>query len=123
MSTQMTGQMTAHVDTDGDLVLDHVSYQPGPLLLDDVSVSFPAGRVTALSGPSGSGKTTLLSIAGGLIGQAHPVEQVGDARGAVGLLGGHADAGELDVASRGRVGEEVPGGPLQHGGDPAGPQP
>ena len=67
MSTQMPGQMTAHVDTDGDLVLDHVSYQPGPLLLDDVSVSFPAGRVTALSGPSGSGKTTLLSIAGGLI--------------------------------------------------------
>ena len=51
----------------GDVVLDHVSYQPGPLLLDDVSVTFPAGRVTALSGPSGSGKTTLLSIAGGLV--------------------------------------------------------
>ena len=51
----------------GDLVLDHVSYQPGPLLLDDVSVTFAAGRVTALSGPSGSGKTTLLSIAGGLV--------------------------------------------------------
>jgi putative ABC transport system ATP-binding protein len=55
------------MSADGDLVLDHVSYQPGPLLLDDVSVTFAAGRVTALSGPSGSGKTTLLSIAGGLI--------------------------------------------------------
>jgi putative ABC transport system ATP-binding protein len=59
--------MNAEIDGTGDLVLDHVSYQPGPLLLDDVSVTFAAGRVTALSGPSGSGKTTLLSIAGGLI--------------------------------------------------------
>jgi putative ABC transport system ATP-binding protein len=39
----------------------------GRPLLDDVSVTFPAGKVTALSGPSGSGKTTLLSIAGGLL--------------------------------------------------------
>ena len=59
--------MNAAMDRTGDLVLDHVSYQPGPLLLDDVSVTFAAGRVTALSGPSGSGKTTLLSIAGGLV--------------------------------------------------------
>ena len=59
--------MTSQMSADGDLVLDRVSYQPGPLLLDDVSVTFPAGRVTALSGPSGSGKTTLLSIAGGLV--------------------------------------------------------
>ncbi|GAA1436659.1 ABC transporter ATP-binding protein [Mycobacterium cookii] len=50
-----------------DLVLEHVTYVNGRTLLDDVSVAFPAGRVTALSGPSGSGKTTLLSIAGGLL--------------------------------------------------------
>ena len=50
-----------------DLVLDHVTYVAGRTLLDDVSVTFPAGKVTALSGPSGSGKTTLLSIAGGLL--------------------------------------------------------
>lgn len=37
------------------------------VILDRVSVDFPAGRVTALSGPSGSGKTTLLSVAGGLV--------------------------------------------------------
>lgn len=50
-----------------DLVIDAVRYRPGPLVLDDVSVTFPAGSVTAVSGPSGSGKTTLLSVAGGLI--------------------------------------------------------
>jgi putative ABC transport system ATP-binding protein len=48
-----------------DLSLDHVTYVAGRTLLDDVSLTFPAGRVTALSGPSGSGKTTLRSIAGG----------------------------------------------------------
>jgi putative ABC transport system ATP-binding protein len=36
-------------------------------LLDDVTLSFRGGEVTAVSGPSGSGKTTLLSIAGGLL--------------------------------------------------------
>ena len=49
------------------LRLDSVTYIDGRTLLDDVSVTFPAGKVTALSGPSGSGKTTLLSIAGGLL--------------------------------------------------------
>jgi putative ABC transport system ATP-binding protein len=52
---------------DAGVVLDHVSYVNGRTLLDDISLTFPAGRVTALSGPSGSGKTTLLSIAGGLL--------------------------------------------------------
>ena len=50
-----------------DLVLTDITYVAGRTLLDDVSLVFPAGRVTALSGPSGSGKTTLLSIAGGLV--------------------------------------------------------
>lgn len=50
-----------------DLVLEHITYVAGRPLLDDVSLTFPAGKVTALSGPSGSGKTTLLSIAGGLL--------------------------------------------------------
>ncbi len=50
-----------------ELALDSITYVAGRTLLDDVSVSFPAGKVTAVSGPSGSGKTTLLSIAGGLL--------------------------------------------------------
>ncbi|WP_426247660.1 ABC transporter ATP-binding protein [Nocardioides sp. LHG3406-4] len=44
-----------------------ITYTVGRKLLDDVSVTFPAGTLVALSGPSGSGKTTLLSIAGGLL--------------------------------------------------------
>ena len=51
----------------GGLALESITYVNGRTLLDDVSVTFPAGKVTALSGPSGSGKTTLLSIAGGLL--------------------------------------------------------
>lgn len=50
-----------------DLVASGITYTVGRTLLDDVSLTFPAGRLTALSGPSGSGKTTLLSIAGGLL--------------------------------------------------------
>lgn len=49
------------------LTLSGVSYVLSRTLLDDVTIEFRAGEVTALSGPSGSGKTTLLSIAGGLI--------------------------------------------------------
>ncbi|HSU02998.1 MAG TPA: ATP-binding cassette domain-containing protein, partial [Nocardioides sp.] len=66
MST-LSGFGPAPVATDTVLRLDAITYVAGRTLLDDVSVTFPAGKVTALSGPSGSGKTTLLSIAGGLL--------------------------------------------------------
>jgi putative ABC transport system ATP-binding protein len=61
------GFSPAPVATGTELRLDSITYVAGRTLLDDVSVAFPAGQVTALSGPSGSGKTTLLSIAGGLL--------------------------------------------------------
>ncbi len=61
------GQTSLPSRVDTELRLDSVTYVNGRTLLDDVSVTFPAGKVTALSGPSGSGKTTLLSIAGGLL--------------------------------------------------------
>ncbi|HEU4850826.1 MAG TPA: sulfate ABC transporter ATP-binding protein [Telluria sp.] len=57
--------------------------------LDDVSLSFPAGELTALLGPSGCGKTTLLRIIAGLERQD---------QGAV-LLSGE-DASSQDVRER-----------------------
>ncbi|MDR7253206.1 putative ABC transport system ATP-binding protein [Nocardioides sp. BE266] len=61
-----------------ELRLDAITYVAGRTLLDDVSVVFPAGKVTALSGPSGSGKTTLLSIAGGLLQPTSGTAVLGD---------------------------------------------
>lgn len=52
------------------LRVQDLCYAPDPTarpVLEDVTLDFPAGRVTAVSGPSGSGKTTLLSLAGGLL--------------------------------------------------------
>ena len=60
--------------------------------LDDISLSFPPGELTALLGPSGCGKTTLLRLIAGL---EHP-----DA-GAIYFHG--EDASSTDVRSR-RVG-------------------
>ena len=58
---------------------EHVSIGFGTrILLDDVSLTFPAGTLTALSGPSGSGKTTLLSIAGGLLEPGSGTASYGD---------------------------------------------
>ena len=50
-----------------DLQISDVTYVVSRTLLDDVTLTFRGGEVTAVSGPSGSGKTTLLSIAGGLL--------------------------------------------------------
>ena len=51
-----------------DLVIEHVSHAfgAGPLVVDDVSLAVPAGRIVCLLGPSGCGKTTTLRLAAGL---------------------------------------------------------
>jgi sulfate transport system ATP-binding protein len=47
--------------------VQHIRKQFGPFTaLDDVSLQFPDGQLTALLGPSGCGKTTLLRIIAGL---------------------------------------------------------
>ncbi|MEU9669700.1 ATP-binding cassette domain-containing protein [Streptomyces bobili] len=48
----------------GEIVLDHVSFAyPGrPPALEDLSLTIPAGQVTALVGATGSGKTTIARL-------------------------------------------------------------
>ena len=53
----------------GPVEVTHLTYALHRTLLDDVTLTFHPGELTALSGPSGSGKTTLLSIVGGLLEQ------------------------------------------------------
>jgi len=50
------------------------------LALDDVSVTFQAGRFTAIMGPSGSGKSTLMHCLAGLDDVSHGEVYVGDAK-------------------------------------------
>jgi ATP-binding cassette, subfamily B, bacterial len=47
----------------GDIELSHVSFLHGDKwVLNDVSLSIPAGKTLALLGPSGAGKTTLVNL-------------------------------------------------------------
>lgn len=47
----------------GDIQLSHVSFKHGEKwVLQDVSLSIPAGKTLGLLGPSGSGKTTLVNL-------------------------------------------------------------
>jgi putative ABC transport system ATP-binding protein len=66
--------------------------------LDDVTVSFPAGRLTAIMGPSGSGKSTLMHLLAGL-DQPTAGSVVLDGVEVVGL-----DDGKLTQLRRDRVG-------------------
>src|SRR5690606_19039821 len=52
------------------LTLDGVSFRyadGAPLVLDDVSLTLPAGSVTLVAGPSGAGKSTLADLLLGLL--------------------------------------------------------
>lgn len=47
----------------GDIVFDHLRFGYGTTpLFDDLCLTIPQGRATAVIGPSGSGKTTLLNL-------------------------------------------------------------
>ncbi len=50
----------------------HFSYGPeNPVVLADLSLDIPSGKVTAILGPNGTGKTTMLHIMLGLLKPAH----------------------------------------------------
>jgi len=55
--------------TDNLVQIDHVTfgYDRSRVILSDVSLQFPRGKVIAVMGSSGGGKTTLLRLIGGLI--------------------------------------------------------
>lgn len=44
-----------------------VRFGAGPEVLDRVTLTIPAGSITAISGPSGAGKSTLADLVGGLL--------------------------------------------------------
>lgn len=55
------GDPVEHLE--GDIVFDHLSFGYGPQpLFEDLCLTIPQGRATAVIGPSGSGKTTLLNL-------------------------------------------------------------
>ncbi|MET8749613.1 ATP-binding cassette domain-containing protein [Streptomyces sp. NPDC004667] len=73
----------------------------GPVLLRPVSLTVPAGRITALTGPSGSGKTTLLRALTG-----HLPEGAAVTAGTLEVLGTEPvslGAGELRLLRRTRI--------------------
>lgn len=51
---------------DNLVTVERLSFsRPDHLIFDDISLTIPRGKVTAIMGPSGTGKTTLLRLIGG----------------------------------------------------------
>ncbi|MGW2254944.1 ATP-binding cassette domain-containing protein [Kitasatospora sp. NPDC001660] len=64
LETEGTGEPLDADKVQGEIVLDEVTFAyPGrPPALDDLSLTIPAGRTTALVGATGSGKTTIAKL-------------------------------------------------------------
>ncbi|MDE1947730.1 MAG: ABC transporter ATP-binding protein [Burkholderiales bacterium] len=62
------GRAPPRLNADALIEIDHVKfgYDPSRTILNDVSLSFQRGKVTAILGGSGCGKTTLLRLIGGV---------------------------------------------------------
>ena len=62
----ISGVKAPEVSATEDIVLEHVNFayptRPHIKVLDDLSLRFPAGKITAIVGPSGSGKSTIVGL-------------------------------------------------------------
>jgi len=83
---QATAAATGTSESDSLVEIDHVvfGYDASRTILNDVSLTFGRGKVTAILGGSGCGKTTLLRLIGGVYppnsGSVRVDGQVVDAR-------------------------------------------
>ena len=60
--------MTPTVETNNLIEIENLTFKRGDrVIYDNISLSIPKGKVTAIMGPSGIGKTTLLRLLGGQI--------------------------------------------------------
>lgn len=73
--TSITMPTVSNVPASGGLRIENLTFQydgvHSPKVLDKISLSIPAGKITAIVGTSGSGKTTLLKI---LLGFYKPIK-------------------------------------------------
>jgi osmoprotectant transport system ATP-binding protein len=83
------------------IVLKNVThhYPTGSIALNNISVSFPANKITVIVGRSGSGKSTLLQVVNGLIKPDH---------GTVSCLGNDLDYKNINESRR-KIGYVVQG--------------
>ena len=67
-STRGPSRHSARLNADALIEIDHVTfgYDTSRTILDDISLGFARGKVTAILGGSGCGKTTLLRLIGGM---------------------------------------------------------
>ena len=70
MSRRGSSRRSPCLKPDAFIEIDHVTfgYDTSRLILNDISLTFPRGKVTAILGSSGCGKTTLLRLIGGVHG-------------------------------------------------------
>ena len=68
LQSVMPSEPTSRVTSDTLIQIDHVTfgYDVSRTILNDVSLDFTRGKVTAILGGSGCGKTTLLRLIGGV---------------------------------------------------------